>query len=582
MKGSCQMHVSRSQRSKNKKINNQKPLKLGILIVGTIIIPLALASCSLSLNKSQDVKKVANTTNTTNTTYQIDSSNYDEVIKGNVSTTLSGIGQLVATKTTSVYFTNVSGPLSKLNFKINDQVKKGDLFAEILPTDIQYRLELQKVLVEKGRLKLAQMDDSQIKDLKKSIELTQMDLVTLLQQQETQPSKNETALKKAKLALEQFQSQMNTTEQANQNNIQKLKIRLEQIDNDIASAKGAIDPQQYAYDQLVGNNKIVETDDHSLAIEGPGGSRTLLPDSTAREIKTAKIKLEQLKLSLSNAEKNRAAAELDLKLAMAPQDQTDINSIQKSIDAAQLSLTEISKTNVERLDEIAQGIQKNKVRLEQLKLELEITQKNDKDNRQQSVLDQKSAELTLANLEQSLANSKLYSPVNGIVSFLDNISVTDIVNSGQLVAKIADPNKLVIQLTAADAKFVTGAKAVTLTIGADKYEVELYTPQAGDLLNQSNSGKDAGSTASSNIYATFKNKFPPLKFGDNVQAQLDLVKNDALVVPKTDVRVENGKILVDVLQGKEIKTVEITRGIETDTQVEVVGGLNLGDKIVRR
>ncbi|WP_281884323.1 hypothetical protein [Paenibacillus sp. YYML68] len=522
------------------------------------------------------------------------------VEKGSVSATLLANGQIVPSRTVSMYFTNVSGPLSQLNYNVNDQVKKGDFFAEILPTEIESRIALQQLVVEKGKLRLEQLDDpSQLEELKKSIELAELELVFLKEQQTLQPEKNEAAIQKAQLAIEQFQIQMNETKRSKEQSkeqqqatIDKLNIRLTQIDNDIKAAKANMEAEQLNHDKLVGvwcnqecDKRIVEIENHQLVLQVYEGSRFYIPESNARLIKDSKLKLQQHKLSISNLEKNRLTAELDLELALNAQKQSNesfaqVESIQKSIDSAQLSLVDIGRTNVERVGSLQQDIQLKQARLEQLKLQLETTKRTLAGTKRQAELDQQTAELTLGQLQQNLSNSKLYSPADGIVSYLDNKSVTDIVSSGQLLARVADPNSLVFQMTAKDAKYMKDFRTGTVTVGTVKYEVELYTPQPGDSLDAGSN--DTGANGLGTITVKFKKDSPELKFGEIIQVQLSVTKDDVLLVSKTDVRVENGKILVDVLKNEETVTVEVERGIETDTHVEVVAGLSQGDKVIRR
>jgi multidrug efflux pump subunit AcrA (membrane-fusion protein) len=485
---------------------NMKKARLSYLMISALAVPLILTSCSLGLNKQAVVKQTA--------VPAVGEANYYTVDKGSIATTLIGTGKIAPTKTTSLYFNSVSGPLDKLNFTLNDQVKTGDLVAELLPTDLQNRIDIQKIVVEKGKLRLLQLDDTGIENLKRSIELAQLELVLLLEQQKNLPAKNDLSLKKAKLALEQFQYQSNST-----------KISKQISDLDLTSIQKKKNQQQ-------GVNTTTEED-----------------------LKRTELRVEQANVALK--------------------------MIQISIDIAQLALDEIAKTNDEQSKKAAQDIQKNKIGLEQLKLQLESAQKNKEHSRQQAELDQASAVLTLKLLEQNLENSKLFSPVNGLISYMSNTSITDIVGSGQLLAKIADPNQLVFQFIAVDAKYVTGAKSAILTIGTEKYDVDFYTPQPGDSFDQGNNRSASGNNIS-NLFVKFKKKAPGLKFDEIVQAQLDVKKDNILLIPKTELRVENGKILVDLLRGKEIVTVEIARGIESETSVEVANGLKQGDKIVRR
>lgn len=462
-----------------------------MLTTSALAISCLLSSCTFGLPDKNEVEfaPVAAT----------DSGSYYTVEPGAITATLTGTGKIVATKTTSLYFHNVSGPLEKLNFKLNDPVKAGELFAEIKPEDLLSRIELQKLAVEKGKLRLQQMDGSDIDKLKLEVELAQMQLEDLIEAEKETAQKNEWALKKAELSRQQSQIQLESSEKSKQ----------------IAEAEAA-------------------------------------------------------------AAKDGASTQMKLRLEIAD---LSMRSAQLSIDVADLTLEEIRKSNDQKAKDLAREIERSKLRLENLKSQLATAQKNLGLSQKQAELEQQTAELTLKQLEQSLQNSKLYVPVDGVVSFMSNVTATDIVSSGQLLAKIANPNELVLQFTALDAKYVTEATSATLMIGGEKYEVDIYTPQPGDLLEQ---GTTNATNNMSSLYLKFKQQPPELKFNDLVQAQLEVKKDKALVIPKTSIRIENGKILVNVLRDKEVVSVEIARGIEGEQTVEVVNGLVKGDRIVRR
>lgn len=463
-----------------------------VLSTSALAISCLLSSCTLE----PPDKKVAGLAPVVAT----ESGSYYTVESGTITATLTGTGQMVPTKTTSLYFQNVSGPLEKLNFKLNDLVKAGDLFAEIKPGDLLSRIELQKLTVERGKLRLQRMDGSDIGKLQLEVQLAQMRLDDLVEAAKGVAEENELALQKAELAHQQSQVQLASAEKAKQ---------------------------------------IAATD----------------------------VSAAQNNISLTRAQLQQEQAELSIK------------SAQLSIDVAELTLEGIRKSNDKKAKAAAREIEKSKLSLEQLKNELATAQKNFELDKKQAQLEQQSAELTLKQLEQSLQSSKLYVPVDGIVSFISNISITDIVGSGQLLAKIADPSALVFKFTSPDAKYVTGPTSATLSIGGEKYEVDIYTPQAGDML-ESNASTSANSA--SQLYVKFKQGVPELKFNEIVQAQLEVKKDNVLFVPKTSVRVENGKIVVNVQKDKEVMTVEVARGIEGEQTVEIVNGLNKGDRIIRR
>lgn len=559
----------------------KKKIGINIIILLSFVF---LTSCTLDSSQQSNINQTI--------IKEMNTSNYYSVEEGTIKTTLIGSGKIVPTKTTSLYFNNVSGPLESLIFGLNDQVKKDDLFAEITPTDIQNRIESQRIVVEKGkaRLQFLNATPSNTDQTEISIELLQLELEALLEKQKSLPIENDLSLQKAQLAVKQLQTQFKSSSlsldlaeldwQQDQGSVEKIKIHIEQIENNIASAKTSVDQQQEVYDNLVKNG--ASEDDKKLA----------------------KLRLDQLQLDLANIEKSKKIAQLDLDIAISTQNSKEsgkskegltkseirleqanlaLESIQQSIDIATLTLEQTSKSNDEKVKSARNEIKKYKKQLEKLKMQLASQINSNVYEKLQAEYDQQIAEMTLQVLEENLENSKLYSPVDGIVSQLSNFSITDIIGSGQLLAKIADPSKLVFQLSATDAQYVTDASRAVLTIGTEKYNVEFYTPQPGDsfLQNSTMSYSNVNNNAS-NLYVKFTDKMPELKFEEIVQAQLEVEKDNVLQIPKSYVRVENGKILVDLLKDKEIVTTEIVRGIESDMTVEVMNGLKLGDQILIR
>ncbi|TYP69136.1 hypothetical protein BCM02_11612 [Paenibacillus methanolicus] len=524
-----------------------------------------LSSCSLGLNNQGVPQQVVGES----------SSLYYTVNQGDISASLIGTGQLVPIKATSLYFNNVSGPVSQLNYSLNDTVKKGSLFAQILPTEIENKISMQRIVVQKGkgRLRLLLDGNGEVAELRKSIELTKLDLESKREQKKNLPKETELAINKAKLVLEQYEVEKSSTmksqelaeiEQRNvEDAVRRIEIRLEQVQNQIQSSIVALEREQLVYDNLIAN----------------AGS--------AEDIKIAAIRLEQAKLSLSNSEKDKAITELDLKLALVPTEQykmdqaaLGLEGVTKSIEGAGLTLDEIKKNSDQKMKLLDQGIQETKIQIDLLNLRLNQALKEHEFNTRQAKLDQESAELTLSMLEQNLLNSKLYAPVDGVVSYMSNVSITDNLSISHLLAKIADPNQLALKLTAIDAKYISDVSTAVLVIGSKKYDVELYTPQPGDALYQ-NSAVPNNSNLS-NLFVKFKGEVPKLKFEESVQVQLEVVKENVLLVPKSNLKVESGKVMVDVQRNNEIVTVEITRGIESDVNIEVANGLEVGDQIVRR
>lgn len=190
----------------------------------------------------------------------------------------------------------------------------------------------------------------------------------------------------------------------------------------------------------------------------------------------------------------------------------------------------------------------------------------------QSKLDENS----LNELKNKLADCVLIAPVDGIVTFVENLSETEMVNSGRVIARIAEPKNIVLQMLTSDSRFIQNVKNGVITIGSEKYDVELYTPQAGDLLNQAS----ANQNTNNRIYLQFGDRMPEFDLDTPVSAKLEIKKSNVLIVPKTALRDLNGKTVVDVMKGNLVDTVDVVRGLEQDGNVEIISGLEAGQTVV--
>ncbi len=128
------------------------------------------------------------------------------VKKGSINIETSGIGMLVASRETNLYFNQVSGVLKKITIRVNNKVSKGDLVAEIESSELNEQLLQTELELEKNEIKLQQIDlsiDTNIKD----IEITRIDLEycrNLLMKEATQDNKD--AYKKTQLRLKQYEN----------------------------------------------------------------------------------------------------------------------------------------------------------------------------------------------------------------------------------------------------------------------------------------------------------------------------------------------------------------------------------------
>ncbi len=123
---------------------------------------------------------------------------FESVTRGNISQAVTANGTLNPTEIASVG-TQVSGTVQKLYVKVNDEVKKGQLLAQIDPQLLEASLKQQKSSLEISRLSYEQAG----RDLKRAKELFAMDYIPRVEVERAEQS-----YLSSKLSYESSQAQV--------------------------------------------------------------------------------------------------------------------------------------------------------------------------------------------------------------------------------------------------------------------------------------------------------------------------------------------------------------------------------------
>jgi len=174
----------------------------------------------------------------------------------------------------------------------------------------------------------------------------------------------------------------------------------------------------------------------------------------------------------------------------------------------------------------------------------------------------------LANLQKQLSSSKLISQVDGTVVFLDSLKEGDIVEPYKTLVTVADPKKLQVVYQSSDAASVTSGMRVDLNFNSKSYE--------GVVAQLPSSGKYKDS-----IIINFKEDLKDGKLGDGIELSITLeTKSNTIVVPKQAVKNFMGSSNIEILDGDKKISVSVDKGIENATEVEILSGLEEGQKVI--
>jgi RND family efflux transporter MFP subunit len=194
---------------------------------------------------------------------------------------------------------------------------------------------------------------------------------------------------------------------------------------------------------------------------------------------------------------------------------------------------------------------------------------------QTAMIDLKQQELQLDRLNAKMAATKIFAPIDGEITYVTSIAAGENINADQIVVKIADLSSLILVTKSGDAsKLPIGAK-VTIILNYLEYEGEVVA-NPSSLSNDPNESLHQAAILS--ISDELRRK---AAFGDVARViYVQDIRKDVIMVSRRNIHAVNSQYYVNVLEdGMRVeKDVEI--GLVTDTDAEIVSGLEEGDLVI--
>jgi macrolide-specific efflux system membrane fusion protein len=191
-------------------------------------------------------------------------------------------------------------------------------------------------------------------------------------------------------------------------------------------------------------------------------------------------------------------------------------------------------------------------------------------------LDLQTAKNRLSDMQNELNKSKIVSPIDGKVVFVEKVNFGDYVSANKNLIVIADPTKLQVEYTGGDASNFKVGEQVTV-----KYNNQDLKGKV--VMTPANVPAEADKDLKTSIRVSVDDLPGNVSIGG--PATIVLVqarKDDVIKIPRGLVNNYNGRNYVYVLEkGTKIER-DVEVGIQTATEVEIVKGLNIGDKIIVR
>ncbi len=192
-------------------------------------------------------------------------------------------------------------------------------------------------------------------------------------------------------------------------------------------------------------------------------------------------------------------------------------------------------------------------------------------------LDLEASKNRLSDMQNEYAKAKILSPIDGIVVFVDEVNFGDYVGANKTLLIIADPTRLQVEYTGGDSSnFKLGDQ---VTVGYKNQELKGKV-----VMTPATVPADADNNLKNSMRVSVDGLPADISVGDPATIVLVQARNqNAVKIPRGLVNSYNGRNYVFVLDDKGVKTEkDIEIGIQTPTEVEIVKGLNAGDKVIVR
>lgn len=187
----------------------------------------------------------------------------------------------------------------------------------------------------------------------------------------------------------------------------------------------------------------------------------------------------------------------------------------------------------------------------------------------------------LESMETRLGKARLHATISGTVIFVASLKEGDTVGAFQPIVTIADPDSVQLTYVAAESKELFGLEvgmpAYLKYKGVEYTGKVLQTPSSAPLTSNPAEAERSGVT----IIVGIDDPPPDVQIGHSADLTIPLQKREnVIVLPRSAIRSYMGRSYVQVEEGERLKEVDVETGLTTPTEVEIVKGLEEGQKVV--
>jgi len=222
-------------------------------------------------------------------------------------------------------------------------------------------------------------------------------------------------------------------------------------------------------------------------------------------------------------------------------------------------------------DNLENELKLEKINMQRVKFNYDKAQQgNDEYAKKLAELDIEAEKIKLGELEDKLEATKLTAPISGKITFVESAKEGDVVEVYKPLVTVANPDSLQILFTQNGTSNAKLGMNVELNYNGKNYQ--------GQITQIPDSGKNKNA-----IIITPNSKIHGAKMDDYIDISIIVqTRKNTLVIPKAAVKNYLGSKTVEVLDGDKNVSTDIETGIEDSVNIEVLSGLNEGQKVILR
>ncbi|QHW31045.1 efflux RND transporter periplasmic adaptor subunit [Paenibacillus rhizovicinus] len=226
-------------------------------------------------------------------------------------------------------------------------------------------------------------------------------------------------------------------------------------------------------------------------------------------------------------------------------------------------------------------LQKLTVEQRELSYQDAVMQGADSDDVRNAKISVEAEKLQLDALQKEYNKALLFSPADGMITYLNDLKPGEAVTANDTMAVIANPNKVNFVYEATDVSKIKAVKdgtEVALNLDDKSYNGKvIQTPSTApkstdDALNRRNA---------KSLVIALDAPQPALKIGSYADIKLFLDKRDnVLMIPRPALKSMFGRNFVETIENDRVKEVDVEIGLRTSDSIEIVKGLEEGQSVV--